>query len=45
MYLIYVLIIILISGTLDIIEKKPGEKIKLGFGLLDALLLEFLKLY
>lgn len=31
MYLIYVLIIILISGTLDIIEKKASEKDELRF--------------
>lgn len=45
MYLIYVLIIILISGTLDIIEKKLVKKMNLDFGHLDALFLEFLKLY
>lgn len=31
MYLIYVLIIILISGTLDIVEKKASEKDELRF--------------
>ena len=37
MYLIYVLIIILISGTLDIIEKKASEKDELRFWALGCL--------